>query len=162
MRTELLLLLATRLEQITEAGDRVGPIGFDMRAWINFKDREHICGTTACAMGHAALMPEFQAEGLYFRDHTGRELFTAEEVNRSIVEEIETPKLVAGGRFITYLAIASLFEIHDCEARTIFGGNPRSPRQVAWQIRTLVEKGLDALESIYDYPSDDELRLGQA
>jgi hypothetical protein len=30
MRTDLLLLLATRLEQIAEAGDRVGPIGFDM------------------------------------------------------------------------------------------------------------------------------------
>jgi hypothetical protein len=160
MRTDLLLLLATRLEQIAEAGDRVGPIGFDMRDWIDFEDREHVCGTTACAMGHAALMPEFQAEGLHFRDHTGRGLFTAEEVNRSVVEEIETPTLVAGDRFITYLTIASFFEIHECVARTIFGGNPRSPRQVAWQIRTLVEKGLDAWEFIYDYPSDNNLQEG--
>lgn len=38
-------------------------IGFDLDTWANPSNRNY-CGTTACAVGHAALDPRFQENGL--------------------------------------------------------------------------------------------------
>lgn len=64
MKTELLTLLATKLRE-----NAANPKGmqFDISAWYKqgFNAENPIsCGTTGCAMGLAALLPEFQALGL--------------------------------------------------------------------------------------------------
>lgn len=70
---ERLLLLRLRLLEIAKAGgkarcqvpwDGVQDVGFKIHQWIDTGCGEHFCGTSACVLGHAALMPEFQELGL--------------------------------------------------------------------------------------------------
>jgi hypothetical protein len=62
-RRERLLLLVNRLKNLPET------LAFNMGVWGihtggHEPPEENYCGTTACALGHAALMPEFQKLGL--------------------------------------------------------------------------------------------------
>ncbi len=60
MNTERLLRLADYL-------DTVPAERFDMGWWGSrgpWPERSRLCGTVACAFGHACLIPEFQAAGL--------------------------------------------------------------------------------------------------
>lgn len=65
---ERLLLLADFLEAIPR--DRI-----DLRSWrvgvFFLGHNDHKCGTTACALGWATVMPEFQDLGLAFRATEG-------------------------------------------------------------------------------------------
>lgn len=66
MNKEKLLKLADFL-------DTVPANRFDFGVWTShdWNPETHSCGTTACALGWAASMPEFQAEGLRFMEGTG-------------------------------------------------------------------------------------------
>ena len=74
MNTEALLRVAEMLERENPSTqDRLGPeiVAFDMSSWaepeFNYDPKEGetaICGTSACACGHAALDPWFQERGL--------------------------------------------------------------------------------------------------
>lgn len=59
MRLDRLTMLADKL-------DIVPPEHFDINVFVYHNK----CGTVACAMGHAAMMPEFQALGLSLTYHS--------------------------------------------------------------------------------------------
>lgn len=63
MNIQYLEMLAARLEQINPNTD---PIIFDIETW--FYQEDPGCGTAACAIGIACMMPEFQALGLSLQD----------------------------------------------------------------------------------------------
>lgn len=147
---ELLLLLADRLESLIAPTGGTGPVAFLMSDWIQptFTDGEqHVCGTAACALGHAALMPEFQERGLFFQrvdeDGTRYSIETPLELNNIArqygVDTIElalndNPQHVSARLF-------GISEDDDLGIGPVFSGYPRSPRQVAWQIREYVRTG---------------------
>jgi len=73
MNRERLSRLADLLDQI-----HARELPFNLKGWggfvmedgdvlenLNTRNMVHVCGTTACACGHAALDPWFQAQGLY-------------------------------------------------------------------------------------------------
>lgn len=63
LRRTRLLMLANRLENLPKE------LQFDFRSWayhsgVHPPEDDNYCGTKACVLGHAALMPEFRAAGL--------------------------------------------------------------------------------------------------
>ena len=106
--------------------ERVDPRQFDLTYWK--------CGTTACAIGHFARDPVFQACGLKMRRMTGTH----------ITEELRIfPRF--GGRE-NYRAVEALFEIDEETAQHLFAPNCyplqdfRNPKAVIARMRELIAK----------------------
>jgi hypothetical protein len=96
---------------------------FNIGTWVE----ENTCGTTACALGHAGLMPSFRKAGLRSEpDEFGGDVFF--EGQRS--EE-------AGAAFfgLTYEEASYLFMPWN------YAATKRGPKSVAQRIRTMVKNG---------------------
>jgi hypothetical protein len=136
MNVELLNLLADRLEKLPPEGP-----GFNMCSWGN-RPSYHACDTTACAMGHAALMPEFQELGLSAQDSDGNKLLTAEQFNKVVLSEAEVIICFndeGGG----YPAAQNLFGITDVAALYLFGPSGISASEEAHRIRKFIEGAIE-------------------
>ena len=131
MNRERLLRLADLLEKDAENPEGVK---FDMSEWGRVLDRTRplSCGTTACAMGLAALSGEFTADGLDYEIGIVALLFT---YNSKCMGGLD--------------AAAGLFEIPDVIADRLFLGQWSGPcngadgeRRMAEVIRQYVETGV--------------------
>lgn len=107
-----------RLRKLADHLDTVAPEKFDLSNWS--------CGTTACAVGHACTMPEFQMEGL-------------------------STSLNTWGRFPKYLeydswdAVEAFFDLTHHQARYMFAdwcypSDEQSPSHVAARVRSMVNE----------------------
>jgi hypothetical protein len=166
---ELLLLLADRLENLIAPTGGTGPVAFLMSDWVqptfsSTSDRsQHICGTAACALGHAALMPEFQERGLFFQrvdeeDGTRYKIETPLELN-DYVRQYNGNNIQLALHGDPRGVISRLFGISEDDEHwnviPVFSGYPRSPRQVAWQIREFLRNGW--VPAHKDCPPDEDL-----
>ena len=111
-----------RLREIHQA-----KLAFNLKSWAGndhpsvYEGENAVCGTTACAMGYFALMPEFQEKGLQLRKGTKEVLVkTFEEFLRTKPStEFEVRMLgVRGGDGIE--AAMKLFGIYYGEAEKCF------------------------------------------
>lgn len=92
-------------------------------------DGVHLCGTSACAMGWAGHMPQFQKEGLRFTDGYFR---------------------LNGEMMSGFDAAEKFFNIGATAAATLFGGGHFTPHGKACQIRKwMLERGYE--------PTDEDL-----
>lgn len=102
-------------------------LAFNLNSWGSKQSHcvydEEYCGTTACAMGHFALLPEFQALGLHMR--------TATTGRGTIIPTFEAMQKSRNGSFTCRLdqhgsdadgidAAMELFGMSDDEARKCF------------------------------------------
>lgn len=137
MNTERLLLLATKLRE-----NAANPVGakFDIRDWYGSFDKNKpiSCGTTACAMGLAALLPEFQAMGLKYE--------TVENTNNEIV-----PIAVSFAGHEGLSAAESLFDISYSLADSLF-----TPRDYPSGKRRGAEGELEVAERLEYLAANDE------
>ncbi len=107
-----------------------GKRAFDMSVWVNrltgAERKKHGCGTSACALGHAAYIPEFRVLGLTpVRGTFGKVLFEGEE---------------------GVYAARKFFDLGRAPAHSLFTDYVRSPKAVARKIDTLIrahELGMD-------------------
>lgn len=125
MNKRRLLALAAHL-------DTISPRKFNMNHWANSSDAGITCGSTACALGYAGLMPSFRKAGLKTEfDKCGGSVVYKRSHNS--LYDIE--------------AGASFFNITEDEAQWLF--MPRSypigrrpgPKTVASRIRRMVRDG---------------------
>lgn len=126
MNKERLLKLAEVLE--TDSHGRIltvpgnGKVEFDMGLvlWTDRDPKEHKCGTSACAMGYAALHPWFIKRGLY-----------------AVGENVKVK-----GRTVcsSFDAAEYFFSISSHQSSELFGGHNgnETPKQVAKRIRKFV------------------------
>ena len=165
MNTEALLRVAEMLERENPpTQDRLGPeiVAFDMSSWaepeFSYDPKEGetaICGTSACACGHAALDPWFQERGLELAlldIHTGRQTYTvmrsAQHLTQTMAHRAREglPQTYSilhtkPGTKIIYEAgldgVAGFFDITPADATVMFGGigTHRTPLEVAAVIR---------------------------
>lgn len=128
-----------RMKHMLEILERVEPKHFDLSSWA-WRPREappFTCATTACAIGHAAGDPEFQAQGLKLVQHPS-------EPWRGV------PVYEPAGRDYPvdgWCAVLDFFEINEGQASYLFDPGSywehhrRSPSEVARRIRKVL--GLD-------------------
>jgi len=134
MNKERLLVLANFL-------DTVPTFKFDLTSWRHHPGADHYvqdsdlvdsnltdmtCGTTACAVGWACSIPEFNAQGLFWED-------------RPVYE-------VAGvwGKHRSWGAVTGFFDLGTYDAEHLFTYDlypfgERGPKDVAARIRTFVK-----------------------
>lgn len=116
MNRERLERLEALLRRIAK---RPRKLGFDLRTWK--------CGTAACAIGHAAMDPWFQKQGLILTGTSG---------------DIEWP---AYKRWTEFEAAAAFFGVKDNVAYELFGpaayedADLTNPLAVADRIRALLD-----------------------
>lgn len=133
MNTVRLLMLADRLESVPAPR-------FDMESWCEGEwepgATEFPCGTTACALGYATTIPEFQALGLHLvRDY---------EYDPNHTYVVLGPTRHEHGTYMSsMLAARELFDLTHEQVMELFlprEGSPdwpdkRTPQQVAKLIR---------------------------
>jgi hypothetical protein len=139
MRADLLNLLADYLENLPPEAPE-----FDMGSWGS----HHACGTSACAIGHAALMPEFQALGLRMRGVDAKvrifELLTVEEFNSFLEKNPHAEAHIEfNGRGDGFTAAADLFDIDINSAEHLFDCSADTAKKVAENIRQYIEENSD-------------------
>lgn len=112
-----------RLLKLAAHLDTVPPEKFDLGHWI--------CGTTACAVGHACSIPEFRAEGLGWNSKQSRTRF-------------ENPAPRFGGSEGWY-AVQKFFDLDYGQATALFlddsydtHGERTTAAEVAQRIREVV------------------------
>jgi hypothetical protein len=135
-----LLKLATRLEAVPRAD-------FDMDVWVQTKDGPE-CGTQACALGWAGLMPEFRRLGLKSDasvcqvTFVPKTLFDNKVCDAANREDQEEGFYVSPARLKEGVAAGRrFFGLSRTEACTLFrprGTGHTTPKQVARDIRNLV------------------------
>ena len=129
MNTERLLRLAAHLDTV--------PVDeFKMDHWA---ERDDVCGTVCCAMGHACDLPEFAAAGLFLEwgEHgRGR---TAELCRRTDAPHL-APHLFTGFRAAAVFFSLSCSVAEDLFSPDCYPAKP-GPGDVAARIRELVAKG---------------------
>lgn len=124
MNTERLLKLAEKLDTVPE--DR-----FDLSSWADDRFMPGDCGTTACAVGWACTIPEFNEAGLrlVYSPSGPFPQFVTSEVN-----------------YQWFTAAEKFFDLNFGEADYLFSsmcyvGADRTPSGVAGRIRSLVQQG---------------------
>ena len=129
MNKDRLLLLADFLEKLP-------PERVDYHRWVGAGWKGHqdlSCGTSACALGWAATMPEFQALGLRIRSKKGFNAYVG-------LEGVEAPSFAA-----PYKAAKKIFDLKEGDAEYLFAPEDDdyaySPVQVARKIRWFVDSG---------------------
>jgi hypothetical protein len=144
MNKERLLKLADFLE-------KVHPSNFNWDNWYSRRldskgaPTKPRCGTMACALGWAALMPEFKAEGLKIKE-SGEDAAWLASLPERVRGQVELDGQVVYGRMKNPFRIASkFFGITDSRAQAIFGGarwgEPSDdPKYVACKIRKFVKE----------------------
>jgi hypothetical protein len=137
---ERLLKLAKYLNSL-----KITPeVKYDQNNWgvMNFKPselkvgpkcevKEGFCKTSACALGHAALMPEFQRLGLHVEWREGYSTNGTRTYNASIrlKGSDETDEFRVGAKF---------FGLSEHQAHIIFGSGSMNSKEKAAQIRKMV------------------------
>jgi hypothetical protein len=110
-------------------------VAFNMATWATINYSAPLCGTSACAVGLAALDPWFQDQGLElisgsWRIHTRAELVAVLEKKSSSL------RLVPGfnGKFNHY-AVKDFYDLNMEEVQFLFGPeNPNDPFLIASNI----------------------------
>ena len=167
MNSEALLRVADLLERSKPVHVQSGPaatdVAFDMSSWgdVNIDDDDFgpettikdVCGTSACAAGHAALDPWFQERGLRLvaldpRKPNGEADIRIKDSEHLIETALSFARRGHGLAFTILFeenkttamdAVADFFEINDAQASFLFGGALRStPEGVAKAIRDFV------------------------
>lgn len=112
LRTRLLEISKTKKKVIAcpVPWDGVQEIHFNMDDWFNVDEDqdEDFCSTSACVLGHAALMPEFQKLGLKVRMYD------------TTTGDIPRPAGVDFDKYSDYSAGKHFFELTDFEANALF------------------------------------------
>lgn len=112
---------AARLMRLAGYLDDLDPARFSLSWWVI---RQPHCGTVCCAVGHAAMLPEFRAQGLNFGGFCSLE--------------------PTYDGLTSWSAVQAFFEITAAEANRLFSlyeypdGARTPPRMVAARIRELV------------------------
>lgn len=133
-----------RLEHLCDVLDAVDPQHFNLNTWATSE-----CGTTACAIGHAALDPAFQADGFtlqaYWAPFFGRKGYryskTLADVRFSRARGPDVP-MYAGQK--GWPAVQIFFGLTEKQAEWLFyiGSYPQpleqTPAGVAARIRELI------------------------
>lgn len=131
----------TRLKEIMQTvHDEKKP--FTLATWVYLGSRPGECGTTACAMGYAALDPEFQKQGLGWETSYSRYANDPSEdtyiktiklsgiVSRRDIPGGNTTKVFSVDIYPVYLgrnrfdAAAAFFGLNDTESRYLFSDLP--------------------------------------
>lgn len=95
---------------------------FSMNAWFRAKyvGRPNTCGTVACAIGHAALDPRMQAEGLYLTVAVAAPMTPARQQRIDTIEQFNT--LRRAGETRPYSATPNYKHLTDFDAAAEFFG----------------------------------------
>jgi hypothetical protein len=133
---------AELLEQL--ALTRQYDIIFDMGTWGSYEQGDSLCGSSACAVGYAALDPWFQEQGLRLRyeneDGDLLEVFSVQEFNEVLKKdsEIEFEPYFQG--LVVGSAVRAFYELEDGDdVNYLFGPNNRNdPAKVAAKIRRFI------------------------
>jgi hypothetical protein len=146
MNEERLLKTAELLEHL--ALNRQLDVNFCMSYWGTYNSksvRDHPCGTSACAIGFAALDPWFQKEGLELYAFT--EVGDDPDCKLSSIEEFNDflrahPRAECTPKFeghVDMSAVRTFYGISYEDANCLFGiNNPDDPAKIAAEIRALV------------------------
>lgn len=102
---------------------------FDLTAWYHTLNQKKpiSCGTTACAFGFAALLPEFKKQGL--QQNGGAPFIMSKTRPDPTLERYTTATTVNGYRVTGFGAAAVFFDISIREAQELF--NPANYRFLA-------------------------------
>ena len=112
-----------RLEVLARHLDGLPPENFNLGVWQ--------CGTTACAVGHACTIPEFQADGLGLVETSINFIY---------------PKYQ---KFTAWEAVSCFFECSDAISthlfytNSYFNGKATGPKEVAERIREVIKEAKD-------------------
>lgn len=117
----------------------VTPLEISLGSKIEIKDgkacvivEDNFCNTSACVLGHAALIPEFKKLGLGIKFYTHGQLSADSAVGGDVV-------LSAGGhRYFGVDAGKVFFGLTDGEAKALFHGNWSTPKEAAKVVEALV------------------------
>jgi hypothetical protein len=176
MHIERMTKLAELMEGLAQrqaaAQAKLEPV-FDMSSWAEvdaWDDEGNICGTSACACGHAALDPWFSGQGfhllarLYDEDDEDRKLEEKVLYNLddflALVKEKRTSSFTMRYKdYGGFQAAEEFFGLSEGTAGILFGGRLHTPTQVAEAIRGLLADE-NYFDKIYptesDYVSDDD------
>lgn len=147
-QAKLMLKLAGYLHDFKEPKKGEPGMGFDMKSfyatgyWLFYDHRPHPCGTSACAMGHAATMPCFQRLGLrLIKDvgYLGGIVFKTPGVRRRPLRNFEAIDHIFG---ITLEESLHLFDAHD-----------RTAKQESAVLRQFVYKRFPQLKPVAKKPT---------
>ena len=134
-KARLMLKLADYLQNFREPTAEEGGVGFDMASFFDDSsvgydetDREwflgeHPCGTSACALGHAGMMPCFNEVGLKTDREEGWVIYKSPD----------------GTTWLDFDAAQALFDISDEESGELFGAHSVTAQEEAAVLRNFVK-----------------------
>lgn len=141
-QAKLMLKLAGYLHAFKEPKAGEPGMGFDMGSFYTewYGTLPHPCGTSACALGHAATMPCFQRLGLWLDKESGYVVF-------------EPPGVCQVDPVRNFDAAEHIFGITSDESSHLFGDRDRTAKQEAAALRQFVYKRYPQLKPVTKKPT---------
>lgn len=117
-----------RLKHLIKILSRVPEEKFNLRDWGHAdSESENVCGTSACAVGHACFDPKFRKQGLTYELGQFNRIYPVFEDR------------------VAWLAVWRFFDLNSAEAHWLFDHNAyairATPKMVIDRIKHLVENG---------------------